>query len=227
MPQRLVCFALLLLTPCAALRAEDSDYKLGPDSMEKPDVPKGKVTKMPPWTSKIFEGTVRDWWIYVPAQYDPAKPACVMVFQDGGSYQNPKGDFRVPTVFDNLIAAKEMPVTIGVFIQPGVVPAPEGEKDAKPRQNRSFEYDTLSDQYVRFLEKEILPEVAKDYKFSADPKDRDPNTAYSQSVEPLPFHGMSQYPYPAIERFPENGDWRKQYNTRPALRPMRPLRSSR
>jgi enterochelin esterase family protein len=165
--RRLVCLAALLLAP-AALRADDSDYKLGPDSMEKPDVPKGKVTKMPPWTSKIFEGTVRDWWVYVPAQYDPKTPACVMVFQDGGGYVKADGDFRVPTVFDNLIAAKEMPVTIGVFLNPGVVPPPEGDKDAKPRQNRSFEYDTLSDQYARFLEKEILPEVARDYNLRTD-----------------------------------------------------------
>ncbi len=173
MIRRLACLALLLPTCCAAVRAEDSDYKLGPDSMEKPDVPKGKVTKMPPWTSKIFDGTVRDWWIYVPAQYDGQKPACLMVFQDGGGYVSLTGDFRVPTVFDNLIAAKEMPVTIGVFIQPGVVPVPpNSDKDAKPRQNRSFEYDTLSDQYARFLEKEILPEVAKSYKLSSDPKDR-------------------------------------------------------
>jgi enterochelin esterase-like enzyme len=172
MPLRIACLALLLLVPFAAVRAEDSDYKLGPDSMVKPDVPQGKVTEMPPWTSKIFEGTVRDWWIYVPAQYDAAKPASLMVFQDGGGYVNLKGDFRVPTVFDNLIAAKEMPVTIAVFINPGVVPPAEGNKDAKPRQNRSFEYDTLSDQYVRFLEKEILPEVENLYKISKEPKDR-------------------------------------------------------
>ena len=172
MPRRLACLALLLLAPCCLLRAEDSDYKLGPDSMVKPDAPKGKVTKMPPWTSKIFEGTIRDWWIYVPAQYDAAKPASLMVFQDGGAYVNLKGDFRAPTVFDNLIAAKEMPVTIGVFINPGVVPPAEGVKGARARQNRSFEYDTLSDQYARFLEKEILPEVAKSYNLSKDPKDR-------------------------------------------------------
>ena len=172
MPQRLACLALLLLAPFAFVRAEDSDYKLGPDSMVKPDVPKGKLTKMPPWTSKIFAGTVRDWWIYVPAQYDAAKPASLMVFQDGGSYVNLKGDFRVPTVFDNLIAAKQMPVTIGVFINPGVIPPAPGNKNAKPRRNRSFEYDTLSDQYVRFLEKEILPEVEKTYKLSKNPKDR-------------------------------------------------------
>jgi enterochelin esterase family protein len=84
-----------------------------------------------------------------------------MVFQDGGSYVNEKGQFRVPVVFDNLIHKKEMPVTIGIFLNPGTIKAKaEGEKD---RSNRSFEYDTLSDQYARFLEKEILPEVAKSY----------------------------------------------------------------
>ena len=84
----------------------------------------GQSHQMPPWTSKIFPGTVRDYWVYVPAQYDGKKPACVMVFQDGGSYVNAKGQFRVPTVFDNLIHKKEMPVTIGIFINPGVVPPP-------------------------------------------------------------------------------------------------------
>jgi enterochelin esterase family protein len=174
MPRRFACLALVLLASGAAFGAADNPdaiYQLGPDSMEKPDVPKGKVTKMPPWTSKIFDGTVRDWWVYVPAQYDPAKPACVMVFQDGGSYVDPKGSFRVPTVFDNLIAAKEMPVAIGVFLNPGVIPPPDDDKNAKPRSNRSFEYDTLSDQYVRFLEKEILPEVAKSYNLSKEAKD--------------------------------------------------------
>jgi enterochelin esterase-like enzyme/predicted dehydrogenase len=145
-------------------RAPD-DYKLGPDSQEQPDVPKGKVTKHS-WTSTIFPGTVRDYWIYVPAQYDAKQPACIMVFQDGGSYVDPKGSFRVPIVFDNLIHKKEMPVTIGLFINPGVVPA--ATTNGKPRANRSFEYDTLSDQYVRFLEKEMLPAVAKDYNLRTD-----------------------------------------------------------
>ena len=142
-----------------------ADYKLGPDSMEQPGVPKGTLTKHT-WTSKIFPGTVRDYWVYVPAQYDPKKPACVMVFQDGGNYVKADGPFRVPTVFDNLIHKKEMPVTIGIFINPGTVPA--AQKDQKPRSNRSFEYDTLSDQYARFLEKEILPEVSKKYNLRPD-----------------------------------------------------------
>lgn len=145
------------------------DYKLGPDSQEQPDVPHGKVSKHS-WTSKIFPGTVRDYWVYVPAQYDAKKPACVMVFQDGGSYVNAKGQFRIPTVFDNLIHKKEMPVTIGIFISPGTIPVKEPNK--KGQSNRSFEYDSLSDQYARFLEKEILPEVAKEYNLRSDAEGR-------------------------------------------------------
>src|SRR5438552_17673490 len=98
------------------------DYRLGPDSEEHSGVPQGKVSKHS-WTSTIFPGTVRDYWIYVPAQYDAKTPACVMVFQDGGSYANEKGQFRVPTVFDNLIHKKDMPVTIGLFINRGAPPA--------------------------------------------------------------------------------------------------------
>ena len=104
----LACVVLVLAG--STLPAAD-DYKLGPDSQEQEGVPKGKGTKHT-WKSTIFPDTVRDYWVYVPAQYDPKKPACVMVFQDGGSYLNPKGQFRVSTVFDNLIHKKEMPVTI-------------------------------------------------------------------------------------------------------------------
>jgi enterochelin esterase family protein len=164
-----LCASLLLFAAALTARAADQsqagDYTLGPDSMEHDDVPKGKVSKAT-WKSDVFAGTVRDYWVYVPAQYDAKKPACVMVFQDGGSYQDPKGAFRVPTVFDNLIHKKEMPVTIGIFINPGNFPS--DDPNQKPRSNRSFEYDTLSDQYARFLEKEILPEVAKSYNLRTD-----------------------------------------------------------
>jgi enterochelin esterase family protein len=161
-----------LLVAVLAVPAQESKkktrtvYKYGPDSKEQPGVPRGKVTQMPAWTSKVFPGTVRDWWLYVPAQYDGKTPACVMVFQDGKSYVDNKRDFRVPIVFDNLIHKKEMPVTIGIFLQPGTIPprTPGG----KGRSNRSFEYDTLSDQYATFLEKEILPEVAKKYNLRND-----------------------------------------------------------
>ena len=134
-------------------------YEIHPDSRERAGVSKGMVKQMPPWESKIFAGTKRDWWVYVPAQYRPETPAAVMVFQDGAG---PK-DF-VPTVFDNLIAKGDMPVTVGVFIQPGIL--------ADGRANRSFEYDTLSDQYARFLLDEILPEVEKTVKLRHDAASR-------------------------------------------------------
>jgi hypothetical protein len=120
MPRCLAAVAALLLCVPLLLGADDS--KLGPDSQEQPSVPHGKVTKHS-WSSKIFSGTVRAYWVYVPVQYDDKKPACVMVFQDGGAYVNNKGQFRVPIVFDNLIHKKEMPVTVGIFINPGTVPA--------------------------------------------------------------------------------------------------------
>src|SRR5262249_37082153 len=111
--------AVLLLAFVVAL-AQDTKpkvvYKHGPHSEVQRGVRAGKVEKMEAWKSKAFPDTVRDWWIYVPAQYEADKPACVMVFQDGNSYQNPKGDYRAPVVFDNLIHQKKMPVTIGIFI---------------------------------------------------------------------------------------------------------------
>ncbi len=108
--------------------------------------------------------------MYVPAQYDGSQPACVMVFQDGSGYVNPTGAWKVPQVFDTLIARKEMPVTIGIFINPGVVPA--NPPEALPRFNRSFEYDALGDRYARFLLEEILPEVGKKYNLAQDANSR-------------------------------------------------------
>lgn len=143
-------------------------YSFGPDSERKSDVPRGKVTKHE-WKSDIYAGTVRDYWIYVPSQYNDEQPVCVMVFQDGAWYVDEDREFRVPIVFDNLIHSGEMPVTIGVFINPGVFPA-EGE--TRERRNRSFEYDTLSDQYARFVLEEILPEVGKEYRLTDDPECR-------------------------------------------------------
>lgn len=160
--------SLLFFLPLACLAAED--YKLGPDSMPQEGVPRGEVMKYAWTNSAIYPGTVRDYWVYVPQQYDPAKPACVMVFQDGSGYANTNGQFRVPVVFDNLIHKKGMPVTIGIFINPGVVPA--AEPGQRGRSNRSFEYDSLGDQYARFLLEEILPELARKYNLTKDPEGR-------------------------------------------------------
>ncbi len=117
-----------------------------------PAVPKGEIAKYTFEQSNIFPGTTRDYWIYIPAQYDPNKPACVHVNQDGIQ-------FKAPEVFDQLIAAGEMPVTIGVFITPGKVKAVNPK--ALDRFNRSFEYDGLGDNYARFVLEEILPDVEK------------------------------------------------------------------
>jgi enterochelin esterase-like enzyme len=147
----------------------DEDYVLGPDSQVKEGVPQGKVTQHV-WKSTLFPGTERDYWIYVPAQYDSSKPACLIVLQDGGGFVKENGSFQAPTVFDNLIHAGEMPVTIGLFINPGVVPAAKEGQQA--RKNRSYEYDSLGDLYARFLLEEMIPEVQKSYKISDNPEAR-------------------------------------------------------
>jgi len=166
----LIVFSSLLSTLVVlAASSGAEEYVLGPDSQRQADVPSGEVTQHT-WTSTIFPGTVRDYWVYVPKQYDPARPACVMVFQDGHNYVKEDGTWRVPIVFDNLIHRKEMPITIGIFVSPGVVPA--ASEAALPRFNRSFEYDSVGDRYVRFLLEEILPEVGRKYNLAQDGNSR-------------------------------------------------------
>lgn len=163
-------FAAIAVAALASPLLAIDDYKLGPDSMVKDGVPQGTVTQGKFTSPEVFPGTVRDYWLYVPKQYDGSKPACLMVFQDGGNYAKADGQFRTTVVFDNLIHAGEMPVTIGVFVNPGVVPpAAEGQK---PRSNRSFEYDSLGDQYAKFLIGELLPEATKGLNISTDPAHR-------------------------------------------------------
>lgn len=149
---------------------EQSSYTLGPDSQRQPGVPVGAVTKHS-FESAIFPGTTRDYYVYVPAQYDGSQPASLMVFQDGEAYVREDKDVRAALVFDNLIAQGAMPVTLGLFIQPGVfiVPAKAGQE---PIRNRSFEYDSLSDLYARFIIEEMIPELSQQYKITDDPDQR-------------------------------------------------------
>lgn len=169
MKTSLLSLLLLVAAVSTAIGADDI-YKPGPDSMPQDGVPKGKViTNI--FRSKIYEGTTRQYYVYVPEQYDAKKPAAVMIFQDGHAYQNPNGEMRVPVVFDNLIHKKEMPVTIGIFINPGHR-SEDLPKDPWRSNNRSVEYDTPSDLYARFLLEEMLPEVAKSYNLSTSPGDR-------------------------------------------------------
>lgn len=143
------------------------DYAPGPDSLPQPGVPQGQVHHFSAFESRVFPGTVRDYGVYVPAQYDPARAACLMVVQDG---KNRADEWRLTTVLDNLIHRKEIPIIIGIFVNPGVVPA--GNAGALPRFNRSFEYDSLGDRYARFLLEELLPAVGQKWNLSQDPKDR-------------------------------------------------------
>jgi gluconolactonase len=129
------------------------NYSVDPASVEKSGVPKGEVLKFTFNQSKIFPGTFREYWVYIPVQYNPDKPACVYVNQDGIQW-------KAPVVFDNLIHQNEMPVTIGVFVTPGRVVAANAQ-GALDRFNRSYEYDGLGDNYVRFILEELLPEVEK------------------------------------------------------------------
>ncbi|MEQ4209399.1 alpha/beta hydrolase-fold protein [Actinopolymorpha sp. B9G3] len=146
------------------------EYAYTKDSEPQADVPRGEVTHHE-WQSEIFAGTVRDYWLYVPAQYRADTPAALMVFQDGHAYLAEDGQFRVPVVFDNLIHQGDMPVTIGLFINPGHA----GEAPpATPWQstNRSLEYDSMSETYARFLIEEMIPEIEKTCRISPDPKQR-------------------------------------------------------
>jgi sugar lactone lactonase YvrE/enterochelin esterase-like enzyme len=165
-------FPLLCLASLGISAFASDDFVESPLHRENPSIPHGSVTKMPPWESKIFAGTTRDWWIYVPAQYKPEQPAALMVFQDGHDYVNVKGHWRVPIVFDNLIASGEMPVTIAVFVNPGHDPSKGQPKNAWDVSNRSYEYNSLGDRYAKFLLEEILPEVEKTYRISPDPEQR-------------------------------------------------------
>ena len=139
------------------------------DSLPQRNVPQGRLERFEWNTSKIFPDTVRDVTIYLPAGFTAGEETCLMVWQDGSRHADVNGSMRVPVVFDNLIQKKEMPRTVGIFIDPGrMTKQKPGEKAA----NRSFEYDSKGDAYSRFLLEEILPEVEKRYKtkFRAQPE---------------------------------------------------------
>jgi enterochelin esterase-like enzyme len=149
--KRLLLLCCCLFPMLVNAQAPAENYPVDPASEEQSGVPKGEVLKFTFDQSKIFPGTWREYWVYVPAQYKPDAPACVYVNQDGIQW-------KAPTVFDNLIHQKEMPVTIGVFVMHGRVKA-ANPSEANDRFNRSFEYDGLGDAYARFILEEILPEV--------------------------------------------------------------------
>lgn len=168
--------ALSLLNGSLLLSAPTDDvYQLGPDSAPHAGVPQGKVVGPTTLPSNVYPDTTRNYWVYVPAQYDPQKPACLMIFQDGHAFVGPRGDYRIPYVFDNLIYRREMPVTIGVFINPGHTPQQQEATDSEwgdRSNNRRVEYNALDDKYSRLVCDELIPALKKSYNLSDNPDDR-------------------------------------------------------
>ena len=157
---RYVLFAALPL-------AAQQTYDLGPDSQLQLASPKGALSKHTLAPGKYFPGTPHNYSLYVPKQYDAAKPTPFMIFLDGSGALG--AGVRAPIVFDNLIAKGDLPPMIGIFIDPGVLPA-HGE--AQSRFERVFEYDSISGRFANFLTDELIAEVAKSYNLSKDPNDR-------------------------------------------------------
>ena len=178
-----VSFALALATT-AESQTKERRYFLGKDSQRVAGTPQGTVTEYQWLDSKIYPGTKRRYYVYVPAQYDASKSAALMVFQDGHAYMNENGEYRAPIIFDNLIHRQELPVMIGVFIDPGHLKDELPEKrgwNPKP-ENRSVEYDSLGNTYSKFILEEILPEVEKNYNITKDPRGRGISGASSGGI---------------------------------------------
>jgi enterochelin esterase family protein len=198
--------ALLLALSLAVLPASAQNYS-GPapaappltgDSLQQSGVPEGKLSEKLTLTSHIYDGMTSNYWIYVPAQYDPKTPAAVMVFNDGGGYIDRKGSHPALNVLDNLIAQRKIPVMIAIFTDPGDISGAPGTPTYKfvdafskkwsrtlKDSMRSTEYDTVSDRYARFLSDELIPEIAKKYNLRKD--------AYSRAITGMSSGGITSF----------------------------------
>jgi enterochelin esterase-like enzyme len=163
---------LVAKSPASETPDPDAFYRLGPDSLPQDGVPKGEIRGPFTLPSNAYPGTQHTYWIYVPAQYDPALPASVMIYNDGQAFMNAEGDVRAQNVMDNLIFRRELPVMIGVFINPGRrpdQPEPNLSEWGDHTTNRVTEYNTLDDKYARVIVDELMPALYKEYNISRDP----------------------------------------------------------
>ena len=139
--------SLLLILMLWTVRSHAQlEFPIHPDSLRQDGVPAGEVLGPFEMRCETFPGTVRNYWVYVPEQYSPRSPAATCVCQDGLGLAN---GWKLPVVFDNLIHKKEMPVTVGIFVSPGIVPP--RTSGSQPRFNRSFEYDSMGPRYAKFV----------------------------------------------------------------------------
>jgi len=151
----------------------DIYYKLAVDAIPQDGVPRGEIKGPFTLPCNAYPGTQHTYWVYVPAQYDPAVPASLMIYNDGQAFMAPEGDVRAQVVMDNLIYRRELPVMIGVFINPGRTPEqpePGGKEWGDRTTNRPTEYNTLDDKYARVIVDELMPVLYKDYNISKDPE---------------------------------------------------------
>lgn len=165
----LALFLAFFVLPAVAIDIR-TGVQLTSDHLPQEGVPKGQLEGPFEFYSTVFDNTVRQYWVFVPAQYNKNKPAGLLVFQDGQRATNPEGSLRVPQVMENLIASGDMPVSIGVFVTPGNRSKhyPYDLGMSNPDQ-RAQEYDALDDRYARMLIEEILPLVGKRYVLTTDP----------------------------------------------------------
>lgn len=157
-----------------------------PDSYAQRGVPKGELSdRMVNVSKKIYEGMETNYWVYLPAQYDPSKPAALMVWQDGHLLigRNDEeicilcpGLVRILEVTDNLLYRGEIPVMVHLFVQPGTL---NGES------MRSMQYDSVTDRYPRFLVEELLPEVYAKYNIRRD--------GYSHAIQGQSSGGIAAF----------------------------------
>ncbi len=163
----------------------DAHYQIGPDSLEREGVAKGEVRGPFTLPSQAYPGTQHTYWVYVPAQYDKAVPASLMIFNDGQAFKNMEGDLRAPNVLDNLIDRRELPVMLAVFINPGRTPEqpePNPKEWGDKTTNRPTEYNTLDDKYARVIVDELMPALNKDYNIAKDPERRGIGGASSGAI---------------------------------------------
>ena len=163
----------------------DVHYQLGPDSFPRDGVEKGEVRGPFVIASQAYPGTQHTYWVYVPAQYDKAVPANLMIFNDGQAFKNMEGDLRVPNVLDNLIDRREIPVMLSVFINPGRTPEqpePTPQEWGDRTTNRPTEYNSLDDKYARVIVDELMPALEKEYNISKDPNHRGIGGASSGAI---------------------------------------------
>lgn len=170
----------------AQKESPDSHYHLGPDSLVEPGVPKGEIQGPFVIKSDVYPGTQHTYWVYVPAQYDPKKAAALMVLQDGQAFKQENGGVRAQNVMDNLIYRREIPVMLGVFINPGRTPE---QDEPSPQRgwgdgftNRGVEYNTPDDKYAKVITEELMPALDKSYNISKDPEMRGIGGASSGAI---------------------------------------------